>query len=336
MVAPGPEFSVMDVYNGWAAGLRAVGVDVVDFNLHDRLSFYSEVQLERDGELRRALSLDAAVECTFEGLQSTLYRTWPDIIILVSGFFFDEQLIDNIRRTRPHKVVMIHTESPYEDDRQVELAGHVDLNIVNDPTNIDRFPAGTIYVPHAYNPAVHHPNGRTDEYDFTFVGTGYGSRVEYLEKVDYGTARTGLAGNWLTLDDDSPLRPMLLHEQGHCLDNTETANLYRASAMSANLYRGRNDDEANLPELADGWAMGPREVELAACGTFFARDPRGEGDEVFPMLPQITCPAELTDVIAWSMTHPEERQQAADDARAAIADRTFSSNASAMLRALGA
>lgn len=336
VVSPGPEFSVMDVYRGWVSGLRSQGVEVCEFNLHDRLSWYSEAKFERDGEMKQLFSLEAAVESTFEDLMGTLYHQWPDLIILVSGFFHDFPLFDFIRTKRPQKIVAIHTESPYEDDRQLELAAHVDLSIVNDPINLDRYPAGTIYVPHAYDPKLHHPNGRTDEFDFTFVGTGYGSRVDYLEKVDYGDARVALAGNWRNLDDDSPILPFLQHDPEHCLDNAETANLYRAAAMSANLYRGRNDDEAQRPELAEGWAMGPREVELAACGTFFARDPRGEGDELFPMLPQVTCPAELSDVIAWSMSHPDERQAAADAARAAVADRTFSSNAAALLRAIDA
>lgn len=331
VVAPGPDFSVQDVYRGWCTGLREIGVDVVEFNLNDRLGFFTEIQLERGGELRRAFDLPGAVEATFEGLQSVLYRAWPDFIVCVSGFFTDGRLLDDIRRTRPHKLVMIHTESPYEDDRQVSLSEHFDVNIVNDPQNLDRYPNGTLYVPHAYDPKVHHPDGRGDEWDFSFVGTGYPSRIDYLESVDFGDARVGIGGNWPNLSDDSPLRPHLLNEPGECIDNTETAEIYRSSTMSANLYRV----EAERPELSTGWAMGPREVELAACGTFFTRDPRGEGDEVFPMLPKVTDPRELSQIIAWSMSHPDERQAAADLARAAISDRTFESNARRLMAALG-
>ena len=68
VVAPGPDFSVQDVYRGWCTGLLEIGVDVVEFNLNDRLGFFTEIQLERGGELRRAFDLPGAVEATFEGL----------------------------------------------------------------------------------------------------------------------------------------------------------------------------------------------------------------------------------------------------------------------------
>lgn len=336
VVAPGPEFSVQDVYHGWLAGLRHHGVTAVPFNLHDRLNFYADCQMERNGEYRKALEFDGAVKITLEGLLGVLYEVMPELLVFTSGFFLDYDLIDKIRATGRHKLVMLHTESPYEDDRQVEAAQHFDVNVLNDPINIDRFPAGTIYIPHAYNPAVHHPEGRSDVYDFSFIGTGYPSRTEFFEKVEWGGARVAFGGNWPNVEDDSPLAPLLLHQPGECIDNTDTADLYRMTAMSANLYRGADPSESERPENAEGWAMGPREVELAACGTFFARESRGEGDVVFPMLPKISEPAELSDVLAWSIENPDLREAAAAAARAAIVDRTFANNAAALLRAVDA
>lgn len=336
VVAPGPEFSVMDVYRGWIRGLSDVGVEVRGFNLHDRIAVYTEAELERQGERVKVFSLDAAIEMTMEGLRGQLYDFWPEVVIFVSGFFLKGELIDHLR-SRGHKVVIVHTESPYEDDRQLQLAPHATANILNDPTNLDAFAEVTErgrawYFPHAYDPAVHHDQGRTDVYDFGFVGTGYDSRIRYFEQVDFGAARVALAGNWQQLDGSSTLRAYTLHADEECIDNHQTANLYRQSACSANLYRR----EANRPELSAGWAMGPREVELAATRTFFARDPRPESDEVFPMLPTVTSPAELADVIRWSMTHEVEREEAAAKAQAAIADRTFTANAAQLLTLLDA
>lgn len=330
VLAPGPEFSVMDVYRGWCKGLAQCGVEVVPFNLHDRISFYTETKITRDGEARQAMSLSGAVEATFEGLMGQVWLRQPDIVIGVSGFFTDDTVFDMLR-ARGVRTVMIHTESPYEDDRQTRIAPHFDVNVVNDPINLYRYPAGSMYVPHAYDPDLHHPNGRSSEWDFSFVGTAYPSRVEWFEKVAWPDgARVTLAGNWKDFDPESPLFPMVMHPNGECLDNDQTAALYRMSDMSCNLYRR----EAERDENSVGWAVGPREIELAACGTFFARDPRGEGDELFPMLPKITDPAELVDVLAWSMTNPEQRQAAADEARTAVADRTFKANAGRLLAAL--
>jgi hypothetical protein len=166
--------------------------------------------------------------------------------------------------------------------------------------------------------------------DLGFVGTGYPSRVMFFEAMDLTGIDVCLAGNWGGLDECSPLRPFLAHDEEECLDNAQTADLYRSATVGMNLYRR----ESERPELSQGWAMGPREVEMAACGLPFVRDPRGEGDEVFPMLPTFTCPQEASELVRWWLAHPDARSDAAFKAREAIADRTFVNNAAGVLRML--
>jgi hypothetical protein len=115
----------------------------------------------------------------------------------------------------------------------------------------------------------------------------------------------------------------MAHPIDECLDNSEAVRLYQSCKASLNLYRR----EAQRPELSAGWSMGPREVELAACGTFFLRDPRGEGDELFPMLPTFTEPGEVRPLLNRWLTHDREREKAAEKARAAVVDRTFKNHA---------
>src|SRR6185369_3003862 len=120
-----------------------------------------------------------------------------------------------------------------------------------------------VYAPHAYRPAVHCP-GPTDAKasDLAFCGTGYPSRVEFLEAMDLNGIEVALAGNWMQLDEASPLRKYVVHDIDECFDNTEAVALYRAAKSSLNLYRKEGESSA-------GWALGPREVELAATGVFF-------------------------------------------------------------------
>ncbi len=334
VVHPGPQYSVADVHNGVVSGLRANGVDVVGLNFDDYLSFFVQVSLERDGEWVRALEYENAVRCAAVAcIESACYEFWPDVVVVVSGFFVPPDKYA-LMRERGHKLVLYCTESPYEDERQMWMASSADVVIVNDPTNIDdfrRYNKNTFYIPHGYNPTVHHPGDAVEglESDFCFVGTGYPSRVEFLEKVDWtGLDRTILAGNWQQVTDDSPLLPMLMSERDQCIDNTDAADLYRSTACSANLYR----KEAMRDEHSAGWAMGPREVELAACETFYAREPRGESDGLFPMLPTFTTPAELGDIARWAKHNPGLAQQAARQARAAVADRTFDNHMAQLLR----
>lgn len=331
---PGPQFSVADVYAGWVEALRALGVQVVEYNLAERLTFYDSALLEISPHMiRKAVSAEAATELAVNGLYAALYKTRPDVLLIISGFFYPPALLD-VTRSYGTRVVIVHTESPYEDVRQLNLAPHADLNLLNDPVNIERYAevAPARYVPHAYRPAIHHPGRAEVEYasDFAFVGTGYASRIAFFEALDFGDADVLLAGNWQQLDENSHLAKFVGHDRDECLDNTDTARIYRSAKVGMNLYRR----EAERPEQIHGMAMGPREVEMAACGLFFLRDSRLEGDTVMPTLPTFTEPGDASEQLRWWLAHDTEREAAADKAREAIADRTFDSHAAALLRLL--
>lgn len=328
---PGPAFSVADVYEGWVEALQGLGETVMPFNLDSRLTFYCSARFEMDGETRAPLTTEQASELAVNGIYAELYKVRPDVLLVVSGFMLPPECY-RLARAYGTRIVVIHTESPYEDDRQSVVAEYADVNLINDPTHLAQFPDGTRYLPHAYRPAVHHPGPARPEMvcDLGFVGSGYESRVEFFEEMDLDGLDVTLAGNWWTVDEDSPLYPYLAHDPLDCLDNTDTADLYRSARTGLNLYRR----EAQRPELSAGWAMGPRELEMAACGLFFLRDPRGEGDELLDMLPTFYSPAEASDLVRWWLDHPDERAEVALKARAAVADRTFTNHAVDLLRLL--
>ncbi len=335
-VHPGPSFSVADVYDGWTAGFRNAGCEVLDFNLHDRLDFYTGATF-----CGKKLELDEAITLASKGLEAKCYEYEPDIVFVVSAFFLTDFQWKVWRRKNQQTVVLL-TESPYEDDRQVGLVERAEptITLINDPTHLSRYRNGlrhVYYMPHAYDPARHRPSSTKPSRDFVFVGTGYPSRIEFFERMDWTDIDVTLAGNWRGLADDSPLRPLLLHDEtDHCSYNNETVELYQSTKVSANLYRAARNPklEANSAALGAGWSVGPREVELAACETFFAREPRGEGDELFPMLPTFTEPAELEQLIRWWSSHDRQRKQAATAAHAAIQHRTFDAHVRRLLRLL--
>ena len=341
IVHPGPSWSVADVFEGWREALTGLSQRVATFNLGSRLTFYSTALQEigepdADGvvQLRKAVpAFEQAVELAVNGLKSAAYQFWPDVVVVVSYFYVNAALLD-LLRDRGHRVVLVHTESPYQDDEQLALAQHADLNLINDPTNLDAFRAigPAEYVPQSYRPTVHHP-GTPDPAlacDLAFVGTGFPSRIEFFERMDLTGLDVLLAGQWQMLSEDSPLRKHLGHDDNQSLDNHETAAVYRAAKSSLNLYRR----EAERPELAAGWAMGPREIELAATGCFFLRDPRPEGDELLPMLPTFTGPEDASEQLRWWLAREPERQAAARMAREAVAERTFTTAAARLLELL--
>jgi hypothetical protein len=334
VVNPGPAFSVADVARGWARGLAEVGIDVRTFELDKLLDYFSHAHTERDGEIVKTHDDEQAIQLAAGQVKAACYDWWPDIVVVISGFFMYPTLVE-IMRARHRHVVLVCTESPYEDERQLQKAAWYDAVVLNDPKNLDAFnevcDGPALYVPHAYDPSVHRPGFSTHHSDVAFIGTGYPSRQRFLERVDWSGIDLVLGGNW----ENAP--ESLLRYVGHpldrCVDNDETADIYRGTKASFNLYR--LETNGDIADTADGIAMGPREVELAATGTWFARQSRPESDRLLSMLPTFDSPEELGDVLRWALTHPQERSNAAHLARQAVADRTFPNNARQLLAALG-
>jgi len=333
VVRPGPNFSVEDVATGWESGFAELGVDVRSFPFGDVMSL-EERGLRASGTPDSESGQPAATLAAAH-LRAACFDYWPDLVVIVSSFFVPPQTYEFIRG-RGIKVATLFTESPYEDDNQVLIAAHADVCAVNDPQNLDRFRAAnpnTVYLPHAYRPGIHHPRPvKSDDYrsDFCFVGTGYPSRVEFFGACNFDGVDVALAGNWAE-HADSPLAKYVAHDIGICIANDEAQELYAGCKASANIYR----TEAQRPDLSKGWAMGPREVELAASGTFFLTEPRGENRAVLPMVPTFDGPDDFSDQLRWWLDHPDERADVALQARAAVADRTFKANAQKLLALAG-
>lgn len=341
------------MFKGWQEGLTEAGVEVASFNFNDRLIFYSKVlmmQYDADGSesrdeaglpiVHQALSQEAAFTMAMQGISHALYTFWPDVVIFVSGFFAQAGLLDVIRK-RNHKIVIIATESPYQEDAQLTRAQFADLTVLNDPANLrlyDEIGTPAMYLPHCYRPHVHYPVSRytrTPPIDLTFIGTAFKSRVEFFERMDLSGLDVLIAGSdWGDLPETSPLAPHIGIEHGSrndCVNNADAADLYRGTKMGINFYR-RESEEEHAGDVAI--AMGPREVELAAIGLPFLRDPREEGDKLLHMLPTFASPEDASEQLRWWLQHDDERLEIARQARAAVADRTFVNNAKRLLRAL--
>jgi spore maturation protein CgeB len=334
VVGPAAKFSTHDVWQGWCRGLAANGVEVVPFELSDRLNFLETAKItDDDGAVLKQLTEAQARSLASFDLLAFAYRYQPDVAFIVHGAHVDWNVLAELRC----RVVMVLTESPYEDDAQAAMCQAVepDLILLNDPTHLGVFGqiAPAYYSPHAYDPDRHHPGMSTYKSDAVFVGTGFPERCEWLLRVDWDGIDLTLAGDWYRLKD-TPLRAAVLHgdDMQACADNAQTAELYRGAKAGFNIYR--HDAIHGEHSHGDGWAVGPREVEMAACGLWMARQSRPESDDLFPMLPTFSEPEELGDLIRWAIAHPDERRNAADAARAAIADRTFQANAGRALARL--
>ena len=353
LVHPGPDFSVADVYRGWEKVLRKMGHTVLVYNTNDRLTYYGHSRMPDHSQTpckacglqptRQALDTDGIMTMAMDGLYKELYVFWPDVVFFISAFYMTAPMLQVIR-TRRHKIVMLHTESPYQDKEQMARGDFADLNLLNDPTNIEEWrselevPAA--YMPHAYDPDIHYPAPvRQYACDFTFVGTLFKTRAQFFSEMDFTGIDAAFGGSgWDLAMNDYPelltkvvdrdkghrLVDYLGHPLDHCVDNSDTADVYRTARAGINFYRRESEDE----QQGRGWAMGPREVEMAACGLFFLRDPRPESDDVFDgILPVFHSPEEASDLLHFWVKRDKLRENQAHLARLAVADRTFDNNA---------
>lgn len=331
-VEPGPAFSVADVHRGWFKAFQRTGNTVRNFNLADRINFCENAIRGKVPEVEKG---HMAARMVAEQLRATCFDFWPDLVVIFSAFLVPPETFDVIR-SRGIRIAVVLTESPYEDPSQIPIAARSDLAFINDPTNLERFretQPNTWYCPQAYDPEIHYrrPMNDTLRSDFAWVGTAFPSRIAFFEQVEWEGIDVALAGNWQELAPHSPLQKYLVHDQADCFPNDSAADLYSSTNASVNLYR----KEAAVGFNA-GWAMGPREIELAATGTFFLREPRPESDMVLSMLPTFDSVEEFGEKLRWWLAHPTQREQAAIDARTAVADRTFDNNVRQMLDCVSA
>jgi hypothetical protein len=347
MVHPGPDFSVADVFHGWYKALKKQGHTVMVYNTNERLTFYGNALLETADsvpcehgrvEVQQAMGTEAVMQHATAGLMESCYLFWPDVVFFVSAFFQNAATFQ-VLRNRGHKLVMLHTESPYQDDEQMMRGQFADMNLLNDPVNIEAWKELDVpahYAPHSYDPDVHYIDysGTPKESDFSFVGTAFNSRQKFFHDMDFEGLEVSFGGNgWdHVLPQYLDILRFLRHPPEQCVDNTETARIYRLSKTGINFYRREGEAE----HVGEGWAMGPREVEMAACGLFFLRDPRGESDEIFggnkalgldDVLPTFTDAADASDQIKWWVKHDAMRGKYALAARDRIIYRTFDNSA---------
>lgn len=192
----------------------------------------------------------------------------------------------------------------------------------------------------------------------TYVGSGFGRRQKYLEDVDWTGIDLKVYGHWplltppssdrdkeqfapmlgvqtfegfKTWEDlpptyESPIKKYVLPKM---VENSFTARLYRGSAIGINMHRLERwaNNAEQLIDEGDAYSMGPRGVELAACGTFQLSDFRQEIVDVFgDSVPLHRSPDELGRLIRKYLDDPSLRESLARQQHEAIKERTFANH----------
>lgn len=322
------DWSLVDVARGYHNALLRAGHDVRKFPLNEWIKFMGgtldawRAEQEPDahgGDIEKHI---ATLQLAAEKSVIDAVRHDADLVVIISGMGYHPDALYLLHKLG-FKVVLICTESPYNDEQQQYLADWVDLVTVNDMTSLERIKHPNLhYLPHAYDPNVHYPREVGPEYlsDVFFVGTGFTERKELFEAVDWTGIDLKLYGYWLTTSDASPLNRYIT---ATTLKNDEAVSWYCGTKVAPNLHRD-----------AKGYSCNPRVFELAACGAHQLVDNRRP--EVRELFGDTVCyfngPYDFEDSIRECLADPEHRRQRSAGALERVQGHTFDARVEQLLQ----
>ena len=342
---PGASWAVADVHKGVADALERAGVEVVQYALDGRISYWQlwfKWLWKRNKRQGVELPTYSESDILFAASQDIVLKALHhkvDWVLVIAGTYVHPEGLAMLRRAGIRLAVIL-TESPYSDIQEIGITRLANVVWTNERASVPIFSqyGECHYWQHAMDPERHgtEATGADDAvpaHDVVFVGTGFEERIAALEAVDWTGIDFGLYGSWTLLGSRHPLRK---HLRAGVIDNRATAALYRKAKIGLNLHRtsvgwGRNVEHIKL--VAE--SMNPRCYELAACGRFFVSDYRAEVAEVFGgLVPTFSTPTELEALIRRYLADDEARMNIAERLPACVAEHTFDNRITNLLAVL--
>lgn len=332
LVYPGTRYSTYDVARGWETALKELGHEVIDFPSHDWVQFFIlafaawKADTEQRIGIKNSKEYDAigAVMASEQLIPRTM-ATEPDAMLFVTGNLIPPHVYKMIDKLNVPRVVIL-TESPYDDDVQLEILrmGRFDAAFTNDKISVrllrERAGIPVEYLPHSFCPTRHGPGEPDEDYwtDAYFHGTMFPERRRLFER--YLGRRYGGNGNydkWGVFI--SPHLPGA--DENQILTNEELVLYYQATSIGLNHHRTSNGTwegpESHI-NYGGAWSIGPRAYEIAACGAFqLCDDARPELREVFGdsvATYKMDDADDLEDKLDYYLTHDDEREAMAETA----------------------
>lgn len=350
-IHPGASYSTADVFAGYLAGLRAIGVECIEYRTDERLEIADRFTKALFRQANKSRGADEQIrpearhvlwQATSEIVTQALWHKC-DAVLWFSLQYLHPDILVLLRRARVPSVAIL-TESPYMDSRHAELLPYIDVAFTNERSSVARLRAvnqaeDVFYLPPAYDPLRHHtgtlPTDETVEaHDVVFVGTGFQERLDLLAGVDWSGVNLGLYGTYDLLPSRHPLRKFI---RGGVVSNTKTAALYRRAKIGLNLYRETTEFRRDSPRIQHAESLNPRAVELAACGAFHLSNARAEVAEVFgECVPTFSTSAELESTIRSFLAADDGRRRLAARLPGCVRGWTFRDRAETLVSTLRA
>lgn len=318
------EFSIFDVAHGYRNALHDLGHHVRDYHLYNRMRYHAAALGTAKEGAGKELAEDAGLvsRCATENVVVEALYHEAELVVVASGLSFHPNGLWLLRRAGI-PVATIMTESPYDDEKQLEFAAvYPEMAVFTHDAYSAREYGWDLLEP-AYDPTIHTPTPPDGECDVLFVGTGWEERQRLLEAVDWTGIDLHLEGFWLGIEPDSLLFPFY---RGGCVDNKDLPAKYAGAKICLNMHRSSPNAES----------MNPRAYELAACGAFQLSDHRARLVELFGgSVPTFEGSRDLEDKIRYYLSHSEDRIEKAELARSRVQGETFEARAKHLINEIG-
>lgn len=339
LLHPGASWSTADVFDGLLYGLRYHGAEVITYRLDTRIEASSaaahylwRVRKRTDPTAQKSSIADIWYDAGCRALETAL-RHRVDVVIIVSAMFIIRDLIEMMKRAGL-RVVILFTESPYDQEEELRLAPLVDGCWTNERASLPAFMAvnpNAGYLPHAWHPDKHYVSNRSigdlPSHDVVFVGSGFPERVEWFNAINWTDIDLGLYGSWKNLGLKKQVSRCV---RGGTISNEMAASLYRRAKIGLNLYRARGQARRPLSVVPE--SLSPRAYELAQCGAFHLSEYRREVQEVFGhRVPTFSTPIEAAALIRLWLKQADERQRLAAELPACVAEASWITRAATVL-----
>jgi spore maturation protein CgeB len=338
---PGASWATADVYYGLLHGLRAHGVECNQYRLDTRIPvsvnfLNAEYRRRRktDKTLPKPNQADYMYHAGVGALEMAL-RLRVDVVIVVSAMLMHPDIVAMMKQAGL-RVVVVFTESPYDEEKEIAFAKLVDGGWTNERTSVPKFRSVNPsfgYLPHGWHPEKHYVSSRAagdlPAHDVVFVGSGFAERITWFNSIDWTGIDLGLYGSW----KDLGLKPEVMAcVRSEPIVNEQTAALYRRAKIGLNLYRTLKGWGQTAGRISGAESLSPRAYELAACGAFHLSEDRKEVKEVFgDLVPTFKTPTEAAALIRLWLKDDQGRARIAEQLPACVAEQSWVARAAIVL-----
>lgn len=341
VVEPGAVNSTVDVCAGLRYGLKHHGITVVPYRLDQRIEFSRKwlhimwrQKKKDDPTLPKPQANDVMYHAGVGAMEMAL-RHQVDVALIVSAILMHPDCVVMMKRAGL-RVVVLFTESPYDEPQELRMASLVDGCWTTERTSVPTFQKVNPrvgYLQHAWHPEKHFVSGRAlgdvPAHDVVFVGSGFPERIAWFNALDWTGIDLGLYGTWKGLGLNRQVKACL---KGAQVSNDFASALYRRAKIGLNLYRNIQGFGRNAVRITHAESLSPRAYELAACGCFHLSDDRAEVREVFgDLVPTFKTPHEAEGLIRHWLAQRDERERVSLTLPACVAESSWVQRAATVI-----